>query len=255
MSQARALSAEEIRGLRDELAGGGTPTVWFTAAAVGVPEGRSGKVTALDDPAEGDFIQVRPAGSKDVLSFSAGEVTVVKPPRKRKEPEPAAGKGPTGTAAGSGPAKSAGSAKSAGPAAGKTPSAASTPSSAAGASAAAGSRSTGPAKAADAGEAKKTPGSGTARRKPPKSPAGATVVLTADDGGQWNVEVSNGKKRVLRPMPVTASAVAQAARSLHEDVAAAVEPLLDAAREQQRDRVERLQQELADAQRMLDELT
>ena len=47
MSQARALSAEEIRGLRDELTGGGTPTVWFTAAAVGVPEGRSGKVIAM----------------------------------------------------------------------------------------------------------------------------------------------------------------------------------------------------------------
>lgn len=85
MSQARALSSDEVRGLREQLAAGETPTVWFTPAAVGVQEGRSGKVMALDEPAEGDFIQVRPAGSKDVLSFSVGEVTMVKPPRKRSD--------------------------------------------------------------------------------------------------------------------------------------------------------------------------
>ncbi|GAA2790057.1 hypothetical protein GCM10010470_25880 [Saccharopolyspora taberi] len=94
-----------------------------------------------------------------------------------------------------------------------------------------------------------------AARRKPKQPAGATVTLTADQAGQWSVEVSTGKKRVLRPTPVPASAVAQAAKSLHADVADAVEPLLEAAREQQRVRVEQLQQELADAQRMLDELT
>ena len=67
------LSPEELNGLKEELAAGTTPTVWFTAAAVGVPEGRSGKVIALADPEEGDFIQVRPAGSKDVVSFSAAD--------------------------------------------------------------------------------------------------------------------------------------------------------------------------------------
>src|SRR5919201_3769747 len=92
MSQARALSSDDVRGLRAELAAGGTPTVWFTASAVGVTEGRSGKVIALDEPAEGDFIQVRPAGSKDVLSFSAGEVTLVKPPRKKADSAAASAK-------------------------------------------------------------------------------------------------------------------------------------------------------------------
>ena len=69
------------------------------------------------------------------------------------------------------------------------------------------------------------------------------------------MEITVGKKRVLRPMPVAASAVAQAAKALHGDVAEAVEPLIEAAREQQRSRVEKLRDELADAQRMLDELS
>ena len=79
-------------------------------------------------------------------------------------------------------------------------------------------------------------------------------MLTADENGQWSVEVNTGKKRTLRPKTVSASAVAHAAKALHEDVAAAVEPLLESAREQQRARVEELQRELADAQRTLDEL-
>lgn len=80
------LSSDELRELREDLSTGTTPTVWFTGSAVGVPEGRSGKVVALGEPAEGDFIQVRPAGSRDVLSFSATEVTKVKPPRKKAAP-------------------------------------------------------------------------------------------------------------------------------------------------------------------------
>ena len=234
MSQARALSTDEIRGLREELAASNTPTVWFTAAAVGVPEGRSGKVVALNEPAEGDFIQVRPAGSKDVLSFSAGEVTLVKPPRKRPEKSADSRTTTTPTAASKpaqppaqAPAKPAQAPAKPAPAAKADPA----------------------AKPAPAAEAKPA----AARRKP-KQPAGATVTLTADQGGQWSVEVSTGKKRVLRPTPVPASAVAQAAKSLHDDVADAVEPLLEAAREQQRARVEQLQEELANAQRMLDEL-
>ncbi|MBO0854755.1 MAG: hypothetical protein J2P18_13460, partial [Nocardia sp.] len=78
------LSANDIRQITDELAEGRPPTVWFTEAAVGVPEGRSGKVVSVGDPAEGDFLQIRPAGSKDVMSFSPTEVTLTKPARKDK---------------------------------------------------------------------------------------------------------------------------------------------------------------------------
>lgn len=235
MSQARALTSDEVRGLREELAAGGTPMVWFTASAVGVPEGRSGKVISLDEPAEGDFIQVRPAGSKDVLSFSAGEVTLVKPPRKRKEPQQSA---PSAAAQAKPEPAVKPSASTAKPAV--KPSA---------------STAQPAAKPSAPKPSEASPSSAGGARRKPRQPSGATVTLTADQTGQWNVEVTTGKKRVLRPTPVAASAVAQAAKTLHDDVAEAVEPLLAAAREQQRARVEQLQQELADAQRMLDDLT
>lgn len=237
MSQARALSSAEVQQIRDELARGNSPTVWFTAEAVGVPEGRSGKVTALDEPAEGDFVQVRPASSKDTLSFSASEVTLVKPPRKRKSTEPATG---TSTAKKEQTASSAGSRAST----------ANVPS---GSQTRAREQST-KAPSAPAQSTARSTSSGAARRKPPQV-SGATVTLSADQEGQWHVEVNTGKKRALKPTPVTASAVAQAAKALHDDVAHAVEPLLEAARERQRARVEELQRELAEAQRALDEMT
>lgn len=230
------LSSDELSEIRNELSAGTTPTVWFTGSAVGVPEGRSGKVIALGEPAEGDFIQVRPAGSKDVLSFSAAEVTKVKPPRKRaKTPEPPAKpttKPSQTSASAQAPAKPSG--EQAKPQAAAKPATATAPSPAA------------------------KPSAGAAERRKPRQAkppvGGATVTLTADQDGQWNVEVVAGKKRVVRPTPVPANVVAQAAKALHEDVAAAVEPLIEAAREQQRARVERLQAELAAAQAALEEL-
>ncbi|NEW31450.1 hypothetical protein GV791_02590, partial [Nocardia cyriacigeorgica] len=77
------LSDTEIAQIATEIADGRPPMVWFTAAAVGIPEGRSGKVIALGEPADGDFLQIRPTGSKDVLSFSPAEVTMTKPARDR----------------------------------------------------------------------------------------------------------------------------------------------------------------------------
>ncbi|MGI8308093.1 DUF6319 family protein [Saccharopolyspora hattusasensis] len=238
------LSSDELRELREELSTGTTPTVWFTGSAVGVPEGRSGKVVALGEPAEGDFIQVRPAGSKDVLSFSATEVTKVKPPRKKAAPpEPPAKPAAKPRMADAPPAKPpVGRAK---PTAEQAKPAAPAKPRAAAASAPAG-----------ASTSAKPAGDAAPRRKPrqAKPIGGATVTLTADQDGQWSVEVSTGKKRVVRPTPVAANAVAQAAKALHDDVAAAVEPLVDAAREQQRARVEQLRAELAAAQAALDEL-
>ncbi len=241
MPEARPLSSDDVRELRKELTAGTTPTVWFTASAVGVQEGRSGKVVALDDSEEGDFIQVRPAGSKDVLSFSAGEVTVVKPPRKRKEeptevPRRQAPKRPTTSGSASEAAKVAPERKSGTQGQGKTS-----------------ARTSEGASASSSVTAAGKSGTSESRRKA-RQPVTATVTLTATPEGQWTVEVVAGKKRTLRPLPVPASAVAQAAKVLHEDVANAVEPLLEAAREQQRTKVEQLQQELANAQRLLDDL-
>lgn len=226
------LSSDELRAIREELSAGTTPTVWFTSSAVGVQEGRSGKVIALGEPAEGDFIQVRPAGSKDVLSFSTAEVTQVKPPRKKSTPEPAK---PAAKSQASKPRQDTVSKPVEEPAA-KPGAPAAKPR---------------PQSAANSGEAT------AARRKPRQAKqqiGGAVVTLTADQDGQWSVEVVSTKRRLVKPTQVPANAVAQAAKLLHDDVAAAVEPLIEAAREQHRARVEQLRAELEAAQAALEEL-
>ncbi|MHA6805504.1 DUF6319 family protein [Salinifilum ghardaiensis] len=289
----RALSDDELATLRSELAAGNTPTVWFTSEAVGVTEGRSGKVMDLGEPAEGDFIQVRPAGSKDVLSFSAGEVTTERPPRKRSSGgdggrggsagssgTPASGKASTGrsTAASgargsggtSGASRGATSAGASGSGAERASGGATKRSAAISSGAASSGASPSGAASARSGQqaaaqqktSAKSGGqegggsSGGARsgQRRQRSTPGAVVTLTADAEGQWHVEVTSGKKRVLRATPVPPSAVAQAAHALHDDVAAAVEPVLEAARERQRARVEQLQQELDSARRLLEDL-
>ncbi|MBF6227756.1 hypothetical protein IU470_21930 [Nocardia abscessus] len=241
------LSDSEIRQIATDIAGGRPPMVWFTSAAVGVPEGRSGKVIALGDPADGDFLQVRPTGSKDVLSFSPTEVTLTKPPRgaagataqpkssTRKEspvtqpstatstaPQPAQASAPTAAAApkpveASGEASRAESAGKQAPAAPK------------------------PAKAPAARRAKAAPE--------------VTVTLTGNADGEWSIDVVSGKKRTLRGLPVAGSAVAQAAKILHPEVAEVVAGVLDALRGVQEAKVQQLQAELEEAKRLLDELS
>ncbi|MBQ0925233.1 DUF6319 family protein [Saccharopolyspora endophytica] len=228
------LSSDELRTIREELSAGTTPTVWFTSSAVGVQEGRSGKVIALGEPAEGDFIQVRPAGSKDVLSFSTAEVTQVKPPRKKPTPEPAAK--PAAKTPASTPSPVTATKPAEKPAAKPAPAPAAKPSTQA------------TAKPADAAAARRKP------RQVKQPVGGAVVTLTADQDGQWSVEVANAKRKLVKPTQVPANAVAQAAKLLHDDVAAAVEPLIEAAREQHRARVEQLRAELEAAEAALEEL-
>ena len=209
------LSEDQLATIAQELAEGRPTTVWFTPAAVGVDAGRSAKVTALTEPAEGDYIQVKPTGSKDVLSFSPNELTLDKPPRVRKpapEPEPPAPEPkpmdellvvrekPAPKPKEPEPAKPAG-------------------------------------------------------RGRPKQPSPVTVTLSSTEEGEWTVEVITGKKRTVRPTAVPASSVAQAARLLGGEVAEAIEGVIDAAREQQRARVARLQAELEAARQALAELS
>ncbi|GAA1291060.1 DUF6319 family protein [Saccharothrix xinjiangensis] len=226
MAKAKPLSPEDIEHLRAELAAGRPPAVWFTSAAVGVEAGRSGKVMAFTEPEEGDFIQVRPTGDKDDLSFSPGELTLEKPaPRKRapaapKEPEPAAA--PTTTAP---PVEHIYT--PAPPPAKPKPAPAPAPR---------------PAPAAKP----------TAARK--NKPAEVTVTLVSTAEGEWTVDVQWGSKRTLKAAPVAASAVAQAAKLLPAEVDEAVESVLTAARERHLARVEQLRAELEAAQRALDDL-
>ncbi|WP_231390385.1 DUF6319 family protein [Nocardia sp. CNY236] len=100
--------------------------------------------------------------------------------------------------------------------------------------------------------------------KPAKSGAGArkvrapapevTVTLTGTADGEWSVEVMNGKKRPVRGLPVASSAVAQAAKILHPEVADVVAAVLETVRGAQQAKVQQLQAELAEAERLLAEL-
>ncbi|WP_327109711.1 DUF6319 family protein [Nocardia sp. NBC_01730] len=245
------LSDSEIQQIATDIAGGSPPMVWFTAAAVGVPEGRSGKVVALGDPADGDFLQVRPTGSKDVLSFSPTEVTLTKPPRgaavSAAQPKPTTRKEsavtqtPTFTSTATPPGR--GSA----PTPPVTPKPlGSTPES-------------GERDSVAKGQAKQTTAANAA--KPAKAPAArktkapeVTVTLTGTADGEWSVDVVSGKKRTVRGLPVNSSAVAQAAKVLHPEVADVVAGILDAARGVQEAKVQQLQAELEEAKRLLEDL-
>ncbi|NUT49674.1 MAG: hypothetical protein HOV94_20540 [Saccharothrix sp.] len=221
-----SLSPEDIEHLRAELAEGRPPVVWFTSAAVGVEAGRSAKVVAFTEPAEGDYIQVRPTGEKDDLSFSPAELTVEKPaPRKRTPaaapPKPADEPAPVEHIYTPAPPP-------------PLPKPAPAP------------RAAAPATS----PAERKP----AARKQPK-PAEVTVTLTSTADGEWTVDVQWGSKRTLKAAPVAASAVSQAAKLLPPEVDEAVESVLSAARERHLARVEQLRAELEEAQRALAELT
>ncbi|MEU4810757.1 DUF6319 family protein [Nocardia fluminea] len=232
------LTEAELARIAGELAEGKPPMVWFTAAAVGVAEGKSGKVVALDDPSAGDFLQVRPTGSKDVLSFGPSEVTLTKPARgatvapggsARSRPEsapaPSNRKDNTVTQPSTLPSAATPAPRSLAPVSDDAPKPApATPR---------------PAKAAPVRKAKA---------------AEVTVTLTGTADGEWTVDVVNGKKRSVKGMAVSSAAVAQAAKILHPEVEEVVAGILEAARGAQQAKVAQLQAELEAARKLLEEL-
>jgi hypothetical protein len=236
MAQLISLSDEDLARLRAELAGGRLPMVWFTSAAVGVQAGGSAKIVAFADTAEGDFVQVRPTGSKDVLSFSPSELTRTRPPRKR-------------AIAGRAQAKVAPKPKPAPPALPAVP---------------AQPPEVRPAEprppavrpAAEVRPTAPRPAETSPRRAPVRAaaPAEVTITLASTEAGDWTVEVLVGKKRAVRAVPVSPAEVAKAARALPAQVAEAVDRALDSARRQQQARVAQLEAELAKAQRALKDL-
>ena len=227
MAKKSGLSAEDVDSLRSQLDGGTQPLVWFTAAAVGMEAGRSAKLLAFTEPEEGDFIQVRPTGSKDEMSFGPSELTLEKPPPRKKPaaPPPAPPEPPRETEilhpyVPEAPVK---------PAAPKPKPAA-------------------------------APAVEPAPAKPARKPAAkgstpeVTVTLVTTGEGEWTVEVLQGTRRAIRPTPVPPAAVAQAAKLLTPEVSEIVEGVLNAARAQQLARVEQLRAELEAAQKALDDL-
>ncbi len=239
----KALTEQDLVSARAELSAGKPFTVWFTAAAVGVPAGGSAKVISIDDVAEGDFIQVRPAGTRDTMFCSPSELTTTRPPRKRAQPvsQPAAQPAvqPTGPESAQPPAEKA-PARPAAPPAKKIP--------------------------VEKAPVEKSPVEKSPAEKAPERPrpagsrsqvrpAEVSVTLHSTAEGEWTVEVMIGRKRTVRPTAVQPGDVAKAARSLPSAVTEAIESSLDAARRRQVERVERLRSELDAAQRALQELS
>ncbi|WP_330178634.1 DUF6319 family protein [Nocardia sp. NBC_01503] len=247
------LSETEIRQIAEQIDAGRPPMVWFTAAAVGVPEGRSGKVISLGDPSEGDFLQVKPTGSKDVLSFGPTEVTLTKPARQ----QPAAGaKQKTATRKDPNVTMPSPATIAATP-----PTAPSTPPAPKPETAPVATDSSSSAVQPEAPKAAAKPAAGAASRparnaaaaKKPKDPE-VVVTLSGTADGEWTLDVVNGKKRTIKGLSVPGSAVSQAAKLLHPEVAEVVDGVLEAVRLTQRAKVEQLQAELENARRLLDEL-
>jgi hypothetical protein len=225
MAKKSGLSAEDVDSLRSQLDGGTQPLVWFTAAAVGMEAGRSAKLLAFTEPEEGDFIQVRPTGSKDEMSFGPAELTLEIPPPRKKAPAPA-------------PPEPPGESEMLHPYVPEAPVKPAAPK----------------PKPAPVVEAPPAPA------KPARKPASkgstpeVTVTLVSAGEGEWTVEVMQGARKAIRPTPVSPAAVSQAAKLLTPEVAEIVEGVLNAARAQQLARVEQLRAELEAAQKALDDL-
>jgi hypothetical protein len=79
-----------------------------------------------------------------------------------------------------------------------------------------------------------------------------TVSGTAD--GEWQAELKQGSTWISRGLPVTATAVAQAARALHPELGDPIESAIGAAREQRAARVAALEAELEQARKALAEI-
>jgi hypothetical protein len=79
-----------------------------------------------------------------------------------------------------------------------------------------------------------------------------TVSGTAD--GEWQAELKQGSTWLSRGLPVTAAAVAQAARALHPELGDPIESAIGAAREQRAARVAALEAELEQARKALAEI-
>jgi hypothetical protein len=222
------LSVAQVEQVRAELDAGRTPMVWFTPAAVGVDAGRSAKVVSLTEPYEGDFIQVRPTGSHDELSFSTNELTMDKPARRRKATEPTPEPEPAQQPAHQTPQ----------PVVDELLIVRERP-----------TRKPTTKQQATPPATKQAPKQGRT-----KQPTPITVTLSSTTDGEWTVEVQAGSRRTVKPQPVGAGSVAAAAKALGGEIESAIEGAITAARERQQARVDQLEAELAAARQALSEL-
>jgi polyhydroxyalkanoate synthesis regulator phasin len=98
------------------------------------------------------------------------------------------------------------------------------------------------------------------RGRPPASSAKKTrtveltLTVTGTAEGEWQAELTQAGKRVVQGLAIPAAAVARAATELHEDIAKAIDTVLDQARQQHRARMEELEAELEKVRSALAEL-
>jgi polyhydroxyalkanoate synthesis regulator phasin len=81
-----------------------------------------------------------------------------------------------------------------------------------------------------------------------------TLTVTGTAEGEWQAELTQSGKRLLQGLSIPAAAVARAATELHEDIAKAIDTVLDHARQQHRARMEELEAELAKVRQALADL-
>jgi hypothetical protein len=81
-----------------------------------------------------------------------------------------------------------------------------------------------------------------------------TLTVSGSADGEWQAELKNGSTWVARGLPVTASAVSQAAAALHADLAGPVDEVIEAARSTRAARVAELEAELEQAKKALAEM-
>jgi uncharacterized protein DUF6319 len=124
-----------------------------------------------------------------------------------------------------------------------------------------------PAPAADTAAAQPEPAvsaepeSGKSRRGRPKGSTARTtrtieltLTVSGTADGDWQAELKQGSTWLSRGLPVTAIAVTRAAQELHAELAAPIEAVIGAAREQRAARVAALEAELEQARKALAEI-
>jgi hypothetical protein len=81
-----------------------------------------------------------------------------------------------------------------------------------------------------------------------------TLTVTGTAEGEWQAELTQAGKRVVQGLSIPAAAVARAATELHEDIAKAIDTVIDQARQQHLARMQELESELAEVKQKLAEL-
>ncbi len=237
---AQGLSTADLDSLSEGLAAGRRITVYLRepVSSLGLEAGASARVIAVD----GSTVTVRPKGVDDELPYEADELQMRRAPARAPSPKrrPAAKTvdtpAVTPATAETGPAKGP---PSAAPAPRPTPVASKPVES----------------KPAEPKPTQPAPAKPAVRRT--KAPSAAvSVTITSAGARVWTVSVAHGAKRVGKPTQVSADRVASAMHALGDSASiAAVDAVIEAAREDAEKRIAELSQELEDAKAALASLS